>query len=117
MSKGTMKQLKQPWLPNCPYCDSNLIEIYLDFGKRAKVQCNNCYKRFIVKWDVGILHWVLNTPNFHTIQKNKMDIFLIAWELLLEQIQAQTKIRWSSTKLQQLMPQCFIDAGKKTRKV
>jgi len=42
-----------------------------------------------------------------------MDIFLIAWELLLEQIQAQTKICWSSTKLQQLMLQCFIDAGKK----
>ena len=40
-----------------------------------------------------------------------MDIFLIAWELLLERIKAKTS--WGNVELQKVMLQCFIDAGKK----
>lgn len=40
-----------------------------------------------------------------------MDIFLIAWELLLEKI--KTKTSWGNVELQKLMLQCFMDAGKK----
>jgi len=41
-----------------------------------------------------------------------MNIFLIAWELLIEQI--KTKTSWGNVELQKLMLQCFIDAGKKS---
>ena len=40
-----------------------------------------------------------------------MNVFLKAWELLLERIKAKTS--WGNVELQKLMLQCFIDAGKK----